>query len=127
MNNTLSVYIEVRVWCMYVYTHATYIHAGNGFLDKFKNKPTPKMLSRVKQHFAYHWKDVALELLNHADVKSIEFNDQYKTPEEKCFAMLEKWLETSSNPCYCDLIKALEQYNLNNAIDIIKKQVLEGT
>ena len=97
------------------------------FSDKFKNKPTPKILARVKQHFAHHWKDVALELLNHVDVRSIEFNDRYKTPEERCFVMLERWLETSSNPCYYDLIKALEQYNLNNAIEIIKKQVLTET
>ena len=105
----------------------TYIHAGNGFLDNFKNKPEPRILARVKQHFAHRWKDVALELLNYTDVRSIEFNDIYKTLEEKCFVMLEKWLETSSDPCYNDLIKALEQYNLNNAIDIIKKEVLQGT
>ena len=36
--------------------------------------------------------------------------------------MLEKWLETSSNSCYYDLIKALEEHNLYEASENVKMQ-----
>ena len=90
-----------------------------------RNKPTIRILSRVKQHFSAHWKDVAVELLEHEDVRSID--NSSKTNEEKCFDMLEKWLETSSSPSYLDLIKALKRFNLNHAIEMVKKQVTNDT
>ena len=95
------------------------------FTDKLKNKPTHRILARVKCHFAHKWKDVAYELLvkNPEKVQSID-NDKYKSMEEKCFDMLDKWLKTSSNPTYYDLIKALKQHDLEHAVEFIKEQVL---
>ena len=57
---------------------------------------------------------------NDAEVKIIDSSS--KRIEEKCFDMLEKWLETSSNPCYEDLIKALEEHKLYEASEKVKMQ-----
>ena len=93
------------------------------FTDVLKKKPTHKVLVRVKQHFAHRWKDIAYELLlvnSDSEVKIIDSSP--KSIEEKCFDMLQKWLETTSNPCYYDLIKALEEHNLYAASENVKMQ-----
>ena len=41
--------------------------------------------------------------------------------------MLEKWLDSSNNPCYHDLIKALEEYSLCSASEIVKEQAANQT
>ena len=106
------------------YAHNMYASMHNLWYltDVLKKKPTRKILRRVKQSFAHQWKDIAYELLvnNDAEVKIIDSSS--KCIVEKCFDMLEKWLETSSNPCYYDLIKALEQHNLYAASENVKME-----
>lgn len=79
------------------------------------------MLSRIKGHFAIHWRDIGCELLNYGDVQKIEHTN--KTKEEKCFDMLETWLKTDTNASYSKLIDALQEYHLESAIKTIKDKV----
>ena len=89
-------------------------------LDKLKEKPTLQMLSRIKRHFAIHWRDIGYELLiaTPEDVQIIERTN--KTESEKCFDMLKRWVEVDVNASYSKLIDALHEYNLDNAIEQIK-------
>ena len=47
--------------------------------------------------------------------------------KKNAVTMLEKWLDSSNNPCYHDLIKALEEYRLCNASEIVKEQAANQT
>lgn len=78
------------------------------------------MLSRIKRHFAIHWRDIGYELLTATpeDVQIIERTN--KTESEKCFDMLKRWVEVDANASYSKLIGALHEYNLDNAIEQIK-------
>ena len=63
-----------------------------------------------------HWKDIGYELIAEHEVAKIASSTD--DIGEKCFTMLEKWLETDSNPCYCQLFAALEIYKY---FDLLKK------
>ena len=69
---------------------------------------TLRILSRIKAHIAVHWKDIGYELIAEHEVKNIASSRD--DVQEKCFTMLETWLETDRNPCYCKLVAALEVY-----------------
>ena len=52
--------------------------------------------------------------------KDIQLIDRRnKAEEEKCFDMLERWLEVDANASYSKLINALFEYNLGNTIKLI--------
>ena len=92
-------------------------------LDKLKEKPTLQLLSRIKRYFAAHWRDIGYELLTATpqDVKTIEHTN--KTDDEKCFDMLNRWVEVDANASYSKLINALREYDLNNAVEKIKDDI----
>ena len=92
-------------------------------LDKLKEKPALRILSRIKHNFAGQWRDIGYELLTDTsqDVDKIERTN--KSDDKKCFDMLARWLEVDVNASYSKLIDALSVYNLNRAIKEIKEQV----
>ena len=86
-------------------------------IGQFHTIPINKrILSRIKAHLAVHWKDIGYELIAEHEVAKIASSTD--DIGEKCFTMLEKWLETDSNPCYCQLFAALEIYKY---FDLLKK------
>ena len=101
------------------------VYIYNYQLDKLKRKPILQLLSRIKRHFAIHWRDIGYELLTATpeDIQIICSTD--KTTDEKCFDMLKRWVETDADASYSKLIDALRVYNLNNAakmvMDVIEK------
>ena len=80
---------------------------------------TVRILSRIKAHLAVHWKDIGYELI--AEHKVAKIACSRDDVEEKCFTMLNTWLETDSNPCYCKLFAALEIYEYFDLLNKIKK------
>ena len=84
-----------------------------------KRKPTLQLLSRIKRYFAVHWRDIGYELLTTTpeDVRMIDRIN--KAEEEKCFDMLERWVEVDADASYSKLIDALREYNLDNAIKLV--------
>ena len=86
------------------------------FLGKLKEKPTLQKLSRIKRHFAVHWRDIGYELLTETpeDVGKIECAN--KSEEDKCFDMLKRWVDTDVNASYSKLINALREYKLDTAV-----------
>ena len=86
-------------------------------------KPTLRILSRIKDHFAIHWKDIGYELLitTPKDVEIIESTN--KSESGKCFDMLKRWMETDTNACYSKLINALRVYNLEDAAEMIMDKI----
>ena len=77
---------------------------------------TLRILSRIKAYIAAQWKGIGYELIAEHEVKIIASSRD--DVQEKCLTMLEKWLETDSNPCYCKLFAALEA---NKYFDQIRK------
>ena len=63
-----------------------------------------------------HWKAIGYELIAEHEVAKIA--SRIDDIGEKCFTMLKTWLETDSNPCYCQLFAALEIYEY---FDLLKK------
>ena len=47
----------------------------------------------------------------------------HKPDNEKCFDMLEKWVEVDVNASYRKLINALHRHNLNDAAERVKDEV----
>ena len=92
-------------------------------LDKLQEKPTLRLLSRIKHHFAVHWRDIGYELLTATpdDVQLIDSEHTNKTEDQKCFNMLKRWVEVDANASYSKLIEALHVYNLDNAV----KQIID--
>ena len=92
-------------------------------LDKLKEKPSLQLLSRIKRHFAVHWRDIGYELLTVTpeDVEMIGRTN--KTDDEKCFDMLKRWVEVDANASYSRLIDALHVYDLSNAAEKIMDDV----
>ena len=92
-------------------------------LDKLKEKPTLKLLSRIKRYFAVHWRDIGYELLTTTpdDVKKIERTNI--TDDEKCFDMLSRWVEVDVDASYSKLIDALHMYDLSNAVKKIMDDI----
>ena len=80
---------------------------------------TLRILSRIKAHIAVHWKDIGYEMIAEHEVKNIASSRD--DVQEKCFTMLETWLETDSNPCYCKLVAALEVYEYFDQIRKVKE------
>ena len=80
---------------------------------------TLRILSRIKAHLAVHWKDIGYELIAEHEVKNIASSRD--DVQEKCFTMLETWLETDRNPCYCKLVAALEVYEYFDQIRKVKE------
>ena len=66
-----------------------------------------------------HWKDIGYELIAEHEVKNIASSRD--DVQEKCSTMLETWLETDSNPCYCKLVAALEVYEYFDQIRKVKE------
>ena len=68
-----------------------------------------------------HWKDMGYELIQPEDIKLIDHGKQ--SEEEKCFAMLMKWLEIEVDPCYCRIINALAEYKIFSIVYELKVQI----
>ena len=66
-----------------------------------------------------HWKDIGYELIAEHEVKNIASSRD--DVQEKCSTMLEKWLESDSNPCYCKLFAALEIYEYHDLLRKVKE------
>ena len=49
--------------------------------------------------------------------------DANKGADEKCFDMLERWLEADVNVSYRTLINALKEHHLNDAAEWVKDEV----
>ena len=93
------------------------------FLVKLKEKPTHKMLSRIRGYLAAEWRVIGYELLRPEDVKNI---DSTTAPNDvKCLDMLIKWLESDTSASYSKLINALYEHELLNAAEQIKSKVLK--
>lgn len=78
--------------------------------DAYCCRPSHKILRRFKTQLTPNWKDIGYELIKPEDIDCIDCSKPVE--EEKCFAMLKKWLETEPNPCYCKFFKALNMYKL---------------
>ena len=81
------------------------------------------MLSRISGHIAANWRVIGYELLQPKDVKSIELTTALN--DDKCLDMLIKWLESDPSAKYSTLIDALNELDLHNAAEQIKKKVLK--
>ena len=78
-----------------------------------------RILSQInyKPDLPSHWKlGIGYELIAEHKVANIACSRD--DVEEKCFTMLNTWLETESNPCYCKLFAALKVYK---HLDLIRK------
>ena len=83
---------------------------------------TLKILSRIKAHLAVHWKDIGYELIPEHKVANIASSRD--DVEEKCFTMLNAWLKSDSNPCYCKLFAALEVYKYHDMLKNVKENII---
>ena len=93
-------------------------------LGKLEEKPTLKLLSRIKCYFAVHWRNIACELLTGTSSYDIEvIEHKNKADDEKCFDMLKRWVEVDVTASYSKLINALHVYSLVNAAEKIKDEV----
>ena len=89
-----------------------------------KEKPTPRMLSRITSLLAADWRFVGYELLkNSQDVTNIEATTA--SNNNKCLDMFLKWVESDTSASYSKLIDALKKHRLNNVADEIKNEVLK--
>ena len=88
-----------------------------------KERPTPKMLSRITGYLAANWRLIGYELLKPEDVRNIESTTA--SNDNKCLDMLIKWVETDTSASYSKLIDALNEHNLHNAAEKIKNKVLK--
>ena len=114
MHNMLA---KVTRFCVSL-TYSTLVyHAGD-----FCVKPTHKLLARLLSHITPHWRGIAYELISSDGVEVIECNNQKE--EDKCFAMLKRWLQTDSRACVCELINALKVYELNSIVEVVKQSVV---
>ena len=77
-----------------------------------------RILSQInyKPDLPSHWKGIGYKLIAEHKVANIACNRD--DVEEKCFTMLNTWLETESSPCYCKPFAALEVYK---HFDLIRK------
>ena len=81
------------------------------------------MLTRIRGYLTAHWRVIGYELLQPEDVKSIESTT---APNDvKCLDMLIKWLESDPSASYSTLIDALNENDLHDAAEQIKKKVLK--
>ena len=95
----------------------------HNLLVKLQERPTHKMLSRIRGCLPVDWRVIAYELLQPEDVKSIETTT---APNDvKCLNMLIKWLESNPSASYSALIDALNENDLHEAAEQIKKKVLK--
>ena len=93
------------------------------YVVKLQERPTHKMLTRIRGYLTAHWKVIGYELVQPEDVKSIEST---AAPNDvKCLDMLVKWLESNPSASYSTLIDALNENDLHNAAEQIKKKVLK--
>ena len=80
-----------------------------------------RILSRIKDYLAVHWKNIGYELIAEHKVANIACSRD--DVEEKCFTMLKAWLETDSNPCYCKLFSALKVYKYHDMLRNVKEMI----
>ena len=94
-------------------------------LDKLQEKPTLQLLSRIKRHFAVHWRDIGYELLTATpdDVQMIDSEHTNKNDNQKCFDMLKRWREVDADASYSKLIDALNVYNLDTAVQQVMNEI----
>ena len=93
------------------------------FLVKLQEKPTHKMLSRIRGYLAADWRVIGYELLQPEDVENIESTT---APNDvKCLDMLIKWLKSDPSASYSTLIDALNEHEFVNAAEQVKKKVLK--
>ena len=88
------------------------------------NKPTHDILVDIQKLFAQHWEYIAYKLISPEDVETIKHLSD-KDINQKCFDMLKRWVEVKQNASYTELFKALKAFQLNRAVEDIKKTVLD--
>ena len=80
------------------------------------------MLSKFKTHLHQDWLYIGFSL----GISQLQLNTINKgqvRSQDKCFSMLEKWLQLDSSACYCKLISAVaDEQNLEVA-EYIKTSV----
>ena len=101
-----------------------YLHAlCVSFLVKLQERPTHKFLSRIRGYLAANWRVIGYELLQPEDVENIESTTAPN--DAKCLDMLIKWLKSDPSATYSTLIDALNEHDLINAAEQVKKKVLK--
>ena len=87
------------------------------------SKPKLKELYRYSEHISTCWTGVALELdlssetIDTLDINSVHTND-------KCRHMFNKWLQRSLDPCWCEIVEALQMVKLSHlATDVEAKHL----
>ena len=66
---------------------------------------------------------MAYELIEGKYVSAIECSKEGDTT--KCFRMLQKWLQTKINSCFCELFHALDVYDLHGIIERVKEIIMK--
>lgn len=92
------------------------------FLAECCAKPDHEVLSKIRKCFNAEWKYVGLALnLEHNLLETIESNHQ--KIDDRSFQMLVEWMKRDKKPCYCKLISAMEEEELQSAVHDLKQKI----
>lgn len=76
-----------------------------------ENKPELKHLVRYSKQISGEWKEIALQLgIPKHEISTIDHEKQCL--QDKCFEMLQTWLERTVSPCWCHFVQALIDHRL---------------
>ena len=85
--------------------------------------PEDKILSKISKLINGDWKHIGLQLeVKTCILECIDLNS--KRVEDKALEILLKWKYGNSHPCYCDLLSALREQDLHEAVKHLKQLLL---
>ena len=80
--------------------------------------PEDIALSKISRLINTEWMNVGASLkIKWAELECIEAD--CKEVQRKALRMLHKWKKGTVNPCYCQLLSALREYNLLEAVECL--------
>lgn len=107
--------------------HKTIITLPNDFtdyvyIDIYHRTPEFRVLICIKKKLGKKWKYVGIHLgLDDDVITTIEINNN--DVEDQTFKMFQEWLHKDVSSCYCKLISALKEENLDSAAEILKSKI----
>ena len=88
-----------------------------------EHKPIFRDLVQYSDKISSEWKRIALQLgIPQYDISIIDINERDNV-KDKCYKMLETWLQQTTLPCWCHFIEALFKFRLFEVAQEAKKHL----
>ena len=96
---------------LYDFNYPNHITVNFNIVGHQYCKPRLKELCRYSEDVTNCWAELGLEL--DLPLQTVETLDiDYTRTKEKCRRMFVTWLERSPDPCWCEVVKALEMIKM---------------